>query len=224
MRVSPIAATAFALALVGLALSTGTGEFMPLIAGGAVAAIIMSLAALRAKPREVSYGIPVEDYYSWVELREPAAGLRGMKPREKRAAIKITAADFNSLAINAELLDKRLSSLAGRHGFDKLTQDKLHKEAERLAREVRQNVDAVELSSNWSYNNMLALLEKFEKCAAGYDRIANKIYEYGRERPEIVQTVLKPLRKASEKLSTSIREGRLNIERYIKRFGKAGRA
>jgi len=225
MRISPIAATAFALALVGLALSTGTGEFMPLIAGAAVAAVIVSLAALlRTKPRVESHGIPVEDFYSWVELREPAAGLRGIKPREKRAAIKITGADFNSLAINAELLGKRLSSLAGRHGFDKLTRDKLHKEAEQLAKEVRQNVDAIKLSSNWPYNSMQALLEKFEKCAAGYDRIANKLYEYGRERPEIVQTVIKPLRKASEKLSTSIREGRPNIESYIKRFGKAGRA
>jgi len=231
MRISIIAATAFALALIGLALSVGTGQFMPFIAGAAVAAVIVSIVALlrtepraKTKPRVMGHGIPVEDFYSWVELGEPAAGLRGMKPREKRTAIQVTGADFNSLAINAELLSERLSSLAGRHGFDKLTQDKLHKEAEQLAEEVRQNVDAVKLSRNWSYNNMQALLEKFEKCAAGYDRIANKLYEYGRERPEIVQTVLKPLRKAAEKISTGIREGRPNIERYVKRFGKAGRA
>jgi len=175
-------------------------------------------------PRIDTHGISIQDFDTWVELGETAAGLRGMKSRDKNAAAQIVTADMNSLAINAELLDRRLSFLYGKHGYDKLTKDKLHNEGKDLAKIVRRYTKKIAKLENWSAENMSTMLEEFEKCASRYDRIANKLHDYEKERPEIVKVNLEPLRRAAEKLSANLRTGRLNLENYLKRAGKPRRA
>ena len=226
MRVSPFAMAAFVLSLIGLGLAVGVqGEHRPLIIGATAAIALASFAVLLyTLPHIDTHGIPVQDFDTWVELGETAAGLRGMKSRDKKAAVQIVTADMNSLAINAELLDRRLSFLYGKHGYDKLTEDKLHNEAKDLAKIVRRNTKKIAKLENWSYENMSTVLEEFEKCASRYDRIANKLHDYEKERPEIVKANLEPLRRTAEKLSAGLRAGRLNLENYLKRAGKPRRA
>jgi len=226
MRVSPFATIAFALSLLGLGLAVGgTGELRPLIVGATAAVVLASLAVLiYTIPRIDTHGIRVEDFDTWVELGETAAGLRGMKSRNKQAAAQIVAADMNSLKINAELLDSRLSFLYGKHGYDKLTRDKLHNEAKRLAKIVRKNAKNIAVLENWSSEKMLVMLEEFESCASRYDRIANKLHDYEKERPEIVKANLEPLRRTAEKLSTNLRAGHTDLENYLKRASKSRRA
>jgi len=226
MRVSPFAMIAFALSLVGLALAVGgTGELRPLIVGATAAVVLASFAVfIYTIPRIDTHGIRVEDFDTWVELGETAAGLRGMKPRDKQAAAQIVAADMNSLAINAELLGSRLSFLYGKHGYDKLTKDKLHNEGNNLAKMVRRNAKNIAKIENWSAENMSTMFEEFESCASRYDRIANKLHHYEGERPEIVKANLEPLRRTAEKLSANLRAARLNLENYLKRASKSRRA
>lgn len=217
---------AFVLSLIGLALAVGvTGEVRPLVIGATAAVVLASFAVLiYTIPRIDTHGIRVEDFDTWVELGETAAGLRGMKSRDKQAAAQIVAADMNSLKINAELLDSRLSFLYGKHGYDKLTKDKLHNEAKRLARIVRKNAKNIAVLENWAPDKMSAMFEEFEGCASGYDRIANKLHDYEKERPEIVKANLEPLRRTAEKLSANLRSGRSNLENYLKRAAKSRRA
>ena len=226
MRVSPFAMAAFVLSLIGLGLAVGVqGEHRPLIIGATAAIALASFAVLLyTMPHIHTHGIRTEDFDTWVELGETAAGLRGMKSRDKQAAAQIVAADMNSLAINAGLLDSRLSFLYGKHGYDKLTKDKLHNEAKRLAKAVHKNAKKIAVLENWSPDNMPTMLEEFESCASGYDRIANKLHHYEGERPEIVKANLEPLRRTAEKLSANLRSGRSNLENYFKRAGKSRRA
>lgn len=226
MRVSPFAMVAFVLSLLGLGLAFGvTGEPRPLIIGAAAAIALASFAVLLyTTPHIDTHSIPIGDFDTWVELGETAAGLRGMKSRDKKAAAQIAAADMNSLSINAELLSHRLSFLYRKHGYDKLTKDKLHNEAKGISKIVRKNTKKIATIENWSQEKMSTMLEEFESCASGYDRIANKLHDYEKERPEIVKANLEPLRRTAEKLSTNLRTGRSNLENYLKRAGKPRRA
>lgn len=220
MRVSPFAMAAFVLSLISLGLAVGvTGEVRPLVIGATAAVVLASFAVLiYTIPRIDTHGIRIVDFDTWVELGETAAGLRGMKSRDKKVAAQIVAADMNSLKINAELLDSRLSFLYGKHGYEKLTRDKLHNEAKRLAKIIRKNAKNIAALENWSAEKMSVMLEEFESCASGYDRIANKLHDYEKERPEIVKANLEPLRRTAEKLSTNLRNCRTNIENYLKRL------
>ena len=226
MRVSPFAMAAFVLSLIGLGLAVGvTGEVRPLVIGATAAVVLASFAVLvYTIPRIDTHGIRVEDFDTWVELGETAAGLRGMKSRDKQAAAQIVAADMNSLKINAELLDSRLSFLYGKHGYEKLTNDKLHNEAKRLVKIVRKNAKNIAVLKKWSPDNISTMFDEFESCASGYDRIANKLHDYEKERPEIVKANLEPLRRTAEKLSANFRAGHSNLENYFKRAGKSRRA
>jgi len=220
MRISPFAAAALILAFVALVLASISAPAQPSLAIGVIAAAVVVVMAMLFQyaggpPTEVQK-IPIEDFNLWAEVKAPVAGIRGLKPREKRLALSIASTDLSLLALNAELLGSRLSLLAGRHGFDKLTRDRLHKEGEGFAKELRRIADEAGLPQSWSYERMKTVLEKIERCASSYDRIANKLYEYGRERPEVVRAALGPLRRASEKLSTDLRTSYSNLENYVK--------
>jgi len=226
MRVSPFAMAAFVLSLIGLGLAVGVqGEYRPIIIGATAAIVLASSAVLLyTMPHVHTHGIRTEDFETWVELGETAAGLRGMKSSDKQAAAQIVAADMNSLAINAGLLDSRLSFLYGKHGYDKLTKDKLHNEAKRLTKAIHKNARKISKIENWTSDKISPMLEEFESCASRYDRIANKLHSYEGERPEIVKANLEPLRRIAEKLSTNLRSGRSDIENYFKRASKSRRA
>ena len=230
MRISPIAAASIvfamiALALAGVAAARSTTE-LPLAIGimGTAALTVVTLLIHHIRTPTKIGQTPMEDFHLWTKVGEPAAGILGLKPREKRLAASVASADLGLLTTNAELLGGRLSLLAGRHGFDKLTKDQLHKDGQRLAKGLRQTSREVGLVETWSYAKLQGVLVTLEKCASGYDRIGNKLYEFEKERPEIVKTTLEPLRRAAEKLSSGLRTCRTNLESYMKRTMKPPKA
>ena len=230
MRLSPFAIASIVFAIIALALAGVAAAKMPsevplamgIIATAALTVVTLLIHHIRT-PTKIGQ-TPIEDFHLWTKVGEPGAGILGLKPREKRLAASVLSADLNMLTTNAELLGGRLSLLAGRHGFDRLTKDQLHKDGQRLAKELRQTSRKVGLVENWSYAKLQDVLTTLEKCASGYDRIGNKLYEFEKERPEIVKTTLEPLRRAAEKLSSGLRTCRANLESYMKRTMKPPKA
>jgi len=123
---------------------------------------------------------------------------------------------LNSIASNAGLLSERLSILIGRHGFDELTQSKLHRNAYSLLEDIRSVVKKMMSSEGRSTEGIQRLLDSIEGCAAQADRIANKLYDLQRGRPEVIMAYTDPLRRAAEKLSRDLRLANANLRDYIK--------
>jgi hypothetical protein len=82
--------------------------------------------------------------------------------------------------------------------------------------DLRSIVKKMGARENWSAEGVERLLGEIENCAARTDRIANKLFDLQREKPEIVRTYLEPLRRATEKLSRDLRLMSTNLNNYIK--------
>lgn len=220
MRISPIAIIALALAFVALVVAIGTEEeILPFMVMLAAAAALVAIATLfqYTRPSADVARVPIEDFSLWMDVGEPAAELRRLGPQEIDSAIQIAGADMGSLASNAELLSERLSLLVGKHGFDELTREKSHRHAYNLAADLRAVVKKLGLRESWSGEGIQQVLEGLEGCAAQADRIANKLYDFQREKPEIVRAYTEPLRRAAEKLSRDLRLVATNLGNYITR-------
>ena len=191
---------------------------MPLTIAVATAAVLVTFAAFyqsKKPPVEIA-NIPIENFSLWTDVGEPAAGLRRLGGGQIESAFRITSADLNSIASNAGLLSERLSILIGRHGFDELTQSKLHRNAYSLLEDIRSVVKKMMSGEGRSTEGFQRLLDSIEGCAAQADRIANKLYDLQRGRPEVIMAYTDPLRRAAEKLSRDLRLANANLRDYIK--------
>jgi hypothetical protein len=227
MRIPVFATAALIVALAALLVSgQAGGELLPLTIGAAAAAALVALATFyqsKRPPVEIA-NIPVENFSLWTDIGEPAAGLRRLGGGQVESAFRITSADLNSLASNAGLLSERLSLLIGRHGFDELTQSKLHRNAYSLMEDISSIVKKMRAGDGRSTEYVQRLLVNIEGCAAQADRIANKLYDIQRGRPEVIVAYTDPLRRAAEKLSRDLRLANANLGSYVKGATRASAA
>lgn len=219
MRIPLFAIAALIAAFAALVISGGaTGELLYPTIGTAAAAVLVAIATFyqyKKPPVEVAR-IPIENFSLWADVGEPAAGLRRLGGGDMESALRITSADFGSLASNAGLLSERLSILIGRHGFDELTRGKLHRSAYSLLDDIRSVTKKMGSGEGRSAEGVQRLLDSIEGCAAQADRIANKLYDFERGKPEIVRAYSEPLRRAAEKLSRDLRLANTNLRNYMK--------
>ena len=224
MRIPLIATAALIVALAAFVVSAfvisggAEGELLYLTFVTAAASVLVAMATfyLHNKPPAEVARIPIEDFTLWADVGEPAAGVRRLGEGDVESALRITSTDFSSLASNAWLLSERLSILMGRHGFDELTQGKLNRGAYSLLEDIRSTMKKMKSGDGRSTEGAQRLLDSIEGCAAQADRIANKIYDFERGKPEIVRTYTEPLRRAAEKLSRDLRLGNTNLRNYMK--------
>ena len=213
MRIRPIAAFPFFLALIALILAgCTTGPQMYLVIGVAAATFLVAVAILFQYTRS-SYEakqVPVENFSIWADVGEPAAELRRLNLDDVGAAVRITAADLGSLSANAELLDARISILLGREGFEELRQEKLHQSLRNLASDVSAIVEKLRTAKIFPAETVNLL----EQCASQSDRIANKLFEFERGKSEVVRIYVEPLRRAAEKLSRDLRLASANLANF----------
>lgn len=211
------ALAAIALAMVGWA----ERGFLPYAALGIAAAIIVELWVGVPLLRRVVVRrptMPLEDFTVWMETGEPAAGLRELKPREVDTAASMTSSSLGLLASNSELLTLRLSTLSGRRGFSELARSGIQLEAQELSGKIRKTVAKLGRKESWSPEGLRPVLDELERYAAGYDRLANKLFDLHRERPEAVRSTAEPLRRAAERLSRDLRRAGANIGDYAKQL------
>jgi len=224
MRIPLIATAALIMAIVALGVSAlvisrgAGGELLYLTFGAAAASVLVAIATFyqyRKPPVEVS-NIPIENFSLWADVGEPGAGLRRLGDGDVESALRIISADFGTLAPNIGLLSERLSILMGRHGFDELTRSKLHRSAYGLLEDIRSVMKKMGSGEGRTTEGMQRLLDSIEGCAAQADRIANKIYDFERGKPEVVRAYTEPLRRAVEKLSRDFRLANTNLRNYMK--------
>lgn len=158
--------------------------------------------------------MPLEDFTVWMETGEPAAGLRELKPREVGAAAGMVSSSLGLLASNSELLTLRLSTLSGKRGFSELARSGIQLDAQELSGKIRKTIAKLGRGESWSPEELRPVLDELERCAAGYDRLANKLFEIHRERPEVIRSTAEPLRRAAERLSRDLRRACANIGDY----------
>lgn len=215
MRLSIIAILPLLLAFIALVMAGGTGgQLLPLTVGIAVATALVAIATLflYTKPSTEVKHIPVENFFLWTDVGEPAVELRRLDPNDVGAAMRIAGADLGSLSSNVDLLGARLSLLIGRHGFEELTQEKLRKRTDNLSQDLRKIVKTLSTAKEFSKET----LNSIEQCASEADRIANKLFDFQRGKPEIVHIYVEPLRRAAEKLSRDMRSTAKNLSNFIK--------
>jgi hypothetical protein len=227
MRIPLVATGAFLVALAAFATAaftvagSSTEEVSTLTVGTvgiAIAAILVSIATFYIQnkpPAEVSR-IPLENFTLWADVGEPAAGIRRIGEGDVNSAMKIASTDFGSLASNSWLLSERLSILMGKHGFDELTRGKLNRGAYSLTEDIRSCMKKLRSSEGRSTEGVRKLLDNIEGCASQADRIANKLYDFERGKPEIIKVQTEPLRRAAEKLSRDLRQGNTNLRNFLK--------
>jgi hypothetical protein len=224
MRIPLIATAALIMAVIALGTSAfvisegAGGELLYLTFGAAAASVLVAIATFyqyRKPPVEVS-NIPIENFSLWADVGEPGAGLRRLSEGDIEAALRIISADFSALAPNVGLLSERLSILMGRHGFDDLTRSKLHRSAYNLLEDIRSIIKKMGSGEGRSTEGIQRLLDSIEGCAAQADRIANKLYDFERGKPEVVRVYTEPLRRAAEKLSRDLRLANTNLRNYMK--------
>jgi len=211
------ALAAIALALVGWA----ERGFLPYAALGIAGAIIIELWVGAPLLRGVVARrptVPLEDFSVWMETGEPAAGLRELKPRDVGAAAGMVSSSLGLLASNSELLTLRLSALSGRRGFSELARSGVQLETQELSGKIRKTVAKLARGEGWSPEGLRPVLDELERCAAGYDRLANKLFDLHRERPEAIRSTAEPLRRAAERLSRDLRRACANIGDYSKQL------
>lgn len=229
MRISITAAAALVLAFVAfviLVVVWATWEFPLYAVFVALAAVLVALATFfrfgRHLPRAAR--IPVEDFSIWSEVGEPAAELKRFGPEEVASASRIASSDLGLIASNASLLSERLAILVGRKGFEELTESKLHRDAYGLTERLYSLVKRLGAQEGWSAEGAKPVLEEMESCAAHSDRMANKLFEFQREKTPEVRACLEPLRRAAEKLSRDLRLMASNLSAYLSRVLAAPRA
>jgi hypothetical protein len=227
MRIPLLAAGAFLVALAAFAaaamtvIGSSSEEVTTLTVGTvgiATAAILVSIATfyIQNKPPAEVARIPLENFTLWADVGEPAAGIRRIGEGDVDSAMKIASTDFSSLASNSWLLSERLSILMGKHGFDELTRSKLNRAAYSLTEDIRSMMKKLKSSEGRSTEGVRKLLDNIEGCAAQADRIANKLYDFERGKPEIIKVQTEPLRRAAEKLSRDLRQGNTNLRNFLK--------
>jgi hypothetical protein len=227
MRIPIVATGAFLVALAAFAIAaitvagSSTGEVTTLTVGTvgiATAAIMVSIATfyIQNKPPAEVARIPLENFTLWADVGEPAAGIHRIGEGDVDSAMKIASTDFGSLASNSWLLSERLSILMGKHGFDELTRGKLNRGAYSLTEEIRSCMKRLRSSEGRSTDGVRKLLDNIEGCASQADRIANKLYDFERGKPEIIKVQTEPLRRAAEKLSRDLRQGSTNLRNFLK--------
>jgi DNA-directed RNA polymerase subunit F len=218
MRISPFALAAFIAALAALTTAAVAGEGLLPLALLSAAAALVAIAVLfqYSRPSSETPRVPIEDFSLWMDVGEPAIELRRLGSGNIDSAMKIVSADLGLLASNAGLLSQRLWMLVGRHGFDELTSEKAHRHAENLTSDLRAAIRKLEDRRTWDGEGIQQVLDVLEACASRADRIANKLYDFQREKPEIIRAYTEPLRRASEKLSRDLRLASANLSNYIK--------
>lgn len=215
MRISPFAALPIFLALIALVLVGGTsGPLSPLTMGIAVATVLVAFAILyqHVRPPTKVGQVPVENFSLWADVGEPAVELRRLSPGDVEVAVRIANADLSSLSSNAELLNSRISLLLGRPEFKELTREKMNLQTEGLSQSLREIVKKSGAEKKFSPE----ALSSIEQCAAQADRIANKLYDFQRRKPELVHIYMEPLRRAAEKLSSDLRLAFKNVSNFMK--------
>lgn len=206
---------ALVLALIALVLAGGTsGPLLPLTIGIVVATVLVTLATLYqyVRPPLNVRQVPVENFSLWADIGEPAVELRRLSPGDVEAAVRIANADFGSLSSNAELLNSRVSLLLGRPEFGELTRERINLQTEGLSQNLRDLVKKLNAEKRFS-PEVLNLIEQY---ATQTDRIANKLYDLQRGKPELVHIYLEPLRRAAEKLSRDLRQASANVSNFMK--------
>jgi hypothetical protein len=232
MRIPLIATGAFLVALAAFAVAamtvvSSTSQEVTAITVGTVgiatAAILVSIATvyLQNKPPAEVARIPLENFTLWADVGEPAAGIRRIGDGDVESAMKIASTDFGSLASNSWLLSERLSILMGKHGFDELTRGKLNRGAYSLTEDIRSSMKKLKSGDGRSTEGVRKLLDNIEGCASQADRIANKLYDFERGKPEIIKVQTEPLRRAAEKLSRDLRQGNANLRNFLKLTSEA---
>ena len=211
----PIAASVFALAAF-ITAAFSSGYILPIALGVASAACLVSFATftLYQGPAKVKE-IPIENFSLWADIGEPATGLSRCGAGEFLPAMKMACADLGSLALNSKLLNSRVSMLVGKPDFEGIVKEGLNVYTRNLARDLQRVVESLS-SEVTSADRVPGILSLIESCASQTDRIANKFYEFGREKPEAVRVQVEPLRRAAEKLSRDLRLAHTNIADYMK--------
>lgn len=215
MRLHPIAVIPLFLAAVALAIAGGTrGYLLPLTVGLAAATVLVALATIfqYVRPSAEVKQVPVENFSLWADIGEPGAELRRLSPDDLEAAVRIANADLGSLSSNAGLLNARISLLLGRPEFVELTQEKFDEQTGRLSRDLHAAVKRLGTGKDFSAE----VLNLIEQCASQADRIANKLYDFQRGKPELVHIYTEPLRRAAEKLSRDLRLVFTNVSDFVK--------
>jgi hypothetical protein len=215
MRIHPIAVIPLFLAVIALVMAGGTGGYLLLLTTGlAAAAVLVSLATISQyarSPAEVKQ-VPIENFSLWADIGEPGAELRRLSPDDLEAAVRIANADLGSLSSNADLLNARISLLLGRPEFVELTQEKFDGQTGHLSQDLRTVVKKLRTGKEFS----AGVLDLIERCASQADRIANKLYDFQRGKPELVHIYVEPLRRAAEKLSRDLRLVFTNVSDFMK--------
>lgn len=232
MRIPLVATGAFLVALAAFVVAaitvvgSSTEEVSSITVGTigiAIAAILVSMSTfyLQNKPPAEVARIPLENFTLWADVGESAAGIQRVGEGDVESAMKIASTDFGSLASNSWLLSERLSILMGKHGFDELTRSKLNRGAYSLTEDIRSCIKKLKSGEGRSTDSVRKLLDNIEGCASQADRIANKLYDFERGKPEIIKVQTEPLRRAAEKLSRDIRQGNTNLRNFLKLTSEA---
>jgi len=215
MRFHPIAVVPLLLAAVALVMAGKADEYSLLLTAMLVAAVVViSLAMIfrYVRPSIDVKQVPLENFSLWADVGEPGAELRHLSPDDLKAAMRITNADLGSLSSNADLLNARISLLLGRPEFAQLAQEKFDEQTGRLSQDLHVVVKKLGTGKEPSAE----VLDSIEWCASQADRIANKLYDFQRGKPELVHTYTEPLRRATEKLSRDLRLVFKNVSDFVK--------
>lgn len=232
MRFNPIAVIPLFLAAVALVIASKAGGYSLLLTAvlAAVAVFISLVTIFRygrpsvevkqppvenfqyAKPSVDVKQVSIEDFSLWVDVEGPGSELRRLSPDDLEAAMRITNADLSSLSSNADLLNARISLLLGRPEFVELTQEKFDEQTGCLSQDLRIALKKLGTGKELSAE----VLNLIERCASQADRIANKLYDFQRGKPELVQIYTEPLRRAAEKLSRDMRLVFTNVSDFVK--------
>ncbi len=232
MRFNPIAVIPLFLAAVALVIAGKEGGYSLLLTAVlAAAAVFISLVTIfrsgrpsvevkqppvenfrYAKPSIDVKQVSIEDFSLWVDIEGPGSELRRLSPDDLEAAMRITNADLSSLSSNADLLNARISLLLGRPEFVELTQEKFDEQTGCLSQDLRIALKKLGTGKELSAE----VLNLIERCASQADRIANKLYDFQRGKPELVQIYTEPLRRAAEKLSRDMRLVFTNVSDFVK--------
>lgn len=213
MRFHPIVIIPLFLAVTALVMTSGaSGYLVPLTVGLATATLLVAIAIIfqYMKPFTETKQVAIENFSLWADIGEPGADLRRFSPEDVEAATRIASADLGSLSSNADLLHARISLLLGREGFEELMQEKFNEQTEKLSENLRG------ITQQLKKGFRAEILGSIEQCASQVDRIANKLYDFQREKSEVVHIYVEPLRRAAEKLSSDLRLASVNISNFMK--------
>jgi chromosome segregation ATPase len=182
----------------------------------AVALAVVYQYTITTRPQEEE--IRLEDFSWWVDVVEPAADLKNLKAEESGLAARIVSSDLKNLSKNSDLLNRRLALLIGRRDFEGLSEEDYSGEARKVANSLSELAQGMERRGAFQ-QGFYRLLEQH---ASRLDRVANKLYEFEREKPETICVYVDPLRRASEKLSRDLRRAASNVFKFEKRMKPSG--